>query len=231
MKKLFLSIVFSVLYVLPTSADMGINIGVSGSAGLFAASANESFSDTGAASKASNQNGSEHGEAAWGSIFLEKTIGSVLVVGIDYVPMALETEETETSKQDKQQEPGGAQGDADAITDAVNKLQVDFEDLTTLYVAARIGENFYAKAGVMQVDVITNEKLGTGGSYPNAELDGTVFGVGYNVTNDNGTFIRFEGNYMAFDAQTVTNTVDTNKSIKLKNLDGVSGKLSVGKTF
>ena len=99
MKKLLLSVVFSVLYVTSASADLGVNVGVTGNAGLFAASATESFSDASTAS--TNQNGTEHGSAGWGSIFVEKTIGERLMVGIDYVPAALETDTTETAKSDK----------------------------------------------------------------------------------------------------------------------------------
>ena len=78
------------------------------------------------------------------------------------------------------------------------------------------------------VDVITNESLGTGSEYGNTDLDGTMWGVGYNKSFDNTTFIRFEGNYMAFDG---TSLSSADNKITLKNLDGVSGKVSLGKSF
>ena len=213
----------SVLYATSSSADLGVNIGVSAQAGLFAASASEQHAVTDTAQ--TNLNGSEHGSAGWGSIFVEKTFGDRIMVGIDYVPAALETDTTETVKTDST-----AIGQ-DVGTNVTNKLQVDFEDLTTLYVGAMITDNFYGKVGIMHVDVVTNEKLGTGGAYGNVELDGTMFGLGYHAVSDSGTFFRFEGNYLQFDGNTVTNGNDSAKSIKLKNLDGVSGKLSIGKTF
>tara|TARA_Y100001970_G_C14221683_1_gene853068 strand:- start:870 stop:1535 length:666 start_codon:yes stop_codon:yes gene_type:complete len=221
MKKLLLSVVFSVLYVTSASAELGVNVGFSGNAGLFAASAHEKHTNTNGKTNA----GTEHGSAGWGSIFIEKTLGDVLLVGIDYVPEALETDTTETAKSDKRTAA------SDAISASTNKIQIDFENLTTMYVGARLGESFYAKAGVMTVDVITNENLGTGGSYGDADLDGSMFGVGYNHTTDNGAFIRVEGNYMSFDGVTKTNSDDSEKQIKLKNLDGVSGKISIGKSF
>ena len=223
MKKLLLSVVFSVFYVTSASADLGVNVGVSGNAGLFAASASEQFSTTD--DTQTNQNGTEHGSAGWASIFVEKSIGERLMLGIDYVPAALETDTTETAKSDKRTVR------SDAITASTNKIQIDFEDLTTVYLGAMLTENFYLKAGVMHVDVITNESLGTGSAYGNVELDGTMFGMGYHASNDNGTFFRFEGNYLQFDGNTVTSSTDSEKSIKLKNLDGVSGKISFGKTF
>ena len=48
-----------------------------------------------------NQNGSEHGEAGWGSIFGEISMNRAFI-GIDYVPSSLETETAETAKSDKQ---------------------------------------------------------------------------------------------------------------------------------
>ena len=219
MKKLLLTIVLSTLYVSSASAEMGVNVGVSGQAGIFAASASES---TGTTKKG---NGTEHGSAGWGSVFIEGTLNDRFIIGIDYVPQALETDTTETAKSDK----GVAAVTPTAVT---NKVQVDFENLTTLYAGLMLTENFYVKAGVTTVDVITNENLGTGASYGNTELDGNMFGIGYHNALDNGVFFRFEGNYMSFDGATQTATgTAANNTIELRNLDGVSGKLSLGKTF
>ena len=219
MKKLLLTCVLSFFYVTSASADLGVNIGVSGQAGLFAASATES---TGTTKKG---NGTEHGSAGWGSVFLEATMNDRFMVGIDYVPAALETDTTETAKDDK----GVAAVSATIVT---NKIQVDFEHLTTLYVGMMLTDNFYVKAGATTVDVITNENLATGASYGNAELDGNMFGIGYHNALDNGVFFRFEGNYMNFNGHTVNATgTAADNSIELRNLDGVSGKISVGKSF
>jgi len=223
MKKLLLTFVLSLFYVTSASADLGVNAGVSGQAGIFAASATES---TGTTKKG---NGTEHGSAGWGSVFLEATMGDKIMVGIDYVPAALETDTTETAKSNI-----SAVSAAGAITKTAvtNKVQVDFEHLTTLYAGMMLTDNFYVKAGVTTVDVITNENLGTGASYPDTELDGTMFGIGYHNALDNGVFFRFEGNYMNFDGATVNATgTDADNKIELRNLDGVSGKISVGKSF
>ena len=218
MKKLLLTFVFSLFYISSASA-VSVNVGVSGQAGIFAASGSEK---DGATVKG---NGSEHGSAGWGSVFLEGQFNDRIIVGIDYVPTALETDTTETAKSD--QEP-----DAQSPTIVTNKIQVDFEDLTTIYVGAMITDSLYVKAGAMKVDVITNENLVTGAAYGNTELDGTMFGIGYHVANDNGAFFRFEGNYMTFDGATQQSTgTAATRSIELKNLDGVSGKISIGKSF
>ena len=218
MKKLLLTFVLS-LFCISSASAVSVNVGVSGQAGIFAASATEK---TGTTKKG---NGSEHGSAGWGSVFLEGQFNDRIIVGIDYVPTALETDTTETAKSDK----GVA---ATSPTIVTNKIQVDFEDLTTLYIGAMLTDSLYVKAGAMKVDVITNETLGTGAAYGNTELDGTMFGIGYHVANDNGAFFRFEGNYMTFDGATQRSTgTAADNTIELKNLDGVSGKISIGKSF
>tara|TARA_B100001093_G_C26667861_1_gene944838 strand:+ start:433 stop:1086 length:654 start_codon:yes stop_codon:yes gene_type:complete len=217
MKKLLLTLVLSAFYISSASA-VSMSVGVSGQAGIFAASAKES---TGTKQKGS---GSEHGSAGWGSIFLEGQFNK-LIIGVDYVPGALETDTTETAKSDK-----GVT--AVTPTTVTNKIQVDFENLTTVYIGAMLNDNFYVKAGGVAVDVITNESLGTGASYGNTDLSGTMLGIGYHNSNDNGTFFRFEGNYMSFDGTSLKATgTAADNTIELKNLDGVSGKISLGKTF
>jgi len=216
MKKLIASIVFSVFYLTSASADMGVNVGVSVQAGLFAASAKEEITTV-----KTNQD-TEHASIGYGSIFAEVTFNKVML-GIDYVPESLESETTESARDDKTT--------TDTPSYVENKIQVDFEDLTTYYVGFMLNDNFYAKAGITTVEVITNETLGTGGSYGNVSLDGSMFGVGYQATNDAGAFVRVEGNYMNFDGATQSNSDDSDKKITLKNLDGVTGKISIGKTF
>ena len=220
MKKI-IAIIFSILFLNNSAnAEIGVNIGVSGQLGIFAASASET---TGGLA-AHKDNGSEHGAAGWGSVFIEKTLGDRLLVGIDYVPSALATDTTETSKMDKRTD------DSDAVSPSTNKVQIDFEDLTTYYVGLNLSDNFYAKAGIVTVDVITNESLGTGSTYGNTDLDGTMLGVGYNNSFDNGAFVRGETNYMDFDGASVTSSANSNK-IELSQLHGVSGKISIGKSF
>ena len=218
MKKLIvLMFTFSILMLNNVTAEIGLNVGLSGNLAVFHATGTE------------NENGELSSEdatgvAGYGSIFVEKTLGERFLIGVDYVPTALETETVETQKADMRTD------DSSAISASVNKLQIDFEDLTTYYVGVYLTENFYAKAGMVTVDVITNENLETGSTYGNTDLDGTLLGIGYNKSIDNGLFFRAEGNYMNFDGASLTSSANSNK-ISLTSLDGVSGKISIGKTF
>ena len=83
----------------------------------------------------------------------------------------------------------------------------------------------------MTVDVKTNETLATGGSYGDTNLDGTIFGVGYNRDLDNGAFVRLEANMMDFDGVTLTNKNDSNKSVSVDGIDGYGARISVGRSF
>ena len=223
MKKLLLSAIFSLLYITSASADMGVNVGVSGQAGIFAASGKEQLGTR------TDDTGTEHGAASYGSVFAELTMGDRLMVGIDYVPSALSTDTVETDRTAFQSAATGATTTANAGGE--NKIQIDFKDMTTGYVGVMLTDNMYAKAGVVTVDVITNESLATGSAYGNKTMDGTMFGLGYHLVRDNGVFFRFEGSYMDFDSVSATSTTDTNRKITLSNLDGVTGKISLGKSF
>ena len=124
MKKLLLTFVLSAFYVTSASADFGVNVGVSGNAGIFAASATES---TGTTKKG---NGTEHGSAGWGSVFLEASINDKFMLGVDYVPGAMETDTAETAKSNI-----SAVSAAGAITKTAvtNKIQVEVADIQAAF--------------------------------------------------------------------------------------------------
>lgn len=237
MKKIIASVALMLLFGFNAHAEKGINVGVSLSAGVFEVDgAKETFTgshSSGAGAtvtkKASDEGDVAEGLFAIGSIFIEKTLGDRLSIGLDYVPTSLDSETAEniTNK-------AGSGGTADGNhvdSAATNTVQVDFEDLTTLYAMININENVYLKAGVMQVDVQTNENLGTGSSYGNTQLDGTMFAIGYSRDLDNGAFVRLEGSIMEFDGATLTSTVDSAKSVSVDGIEGYGAKLSIGKTF
>ena len=209
------------------SAELGVNLGVSGQIGAFMAQAQETEDATDQA-KASAITA-----VGYTSVFFEKTLGSRLAIGIDYVPAALSSETSSDSRNDHK-------AALSANVQVTQKVQVDFEDLTTIYASLNVTENFYIKAGSVSVDVITNETLGTGSTYGNVSLDGSMMGAGYNYNTSKGIFIRAEATVMEFDGASLTSTAaaaarpgsgDASNVIKLNELDGVSAKISIGKSF
>ncbi len=220
MKKIILSTIAGLFLFSTAHADMGMNIGVSGSMGLFAASGSESQTDADGLEGTTLQEDREVGAGGFGSMFIEGTFGK-FALGIDYVPDVFSTDTAETAKNDM--EP-----DAQTRTMVENRVQVDFEELTTVYASYSLTDNFYVKAGVTNMEVITNENLTTGSSYGNTSLEGHTVGMGYHMEMDSGIFLRAETKYMSFDGVTLTSNDNT---IRLKNLDGVTGAISVGKSF
>ena len=212
MRKTILVILFTLGLFSIASAERGINMGVSAQLGVFNADSKET----------ENSEVSKKGEATgivgYGSIFIEKTLGDRFSVGVDYVPYALESETTEDNKVD-----GGST--------VVNKVQVDFEHLLTFYASLNVTDNLFVKMGLAQVDVITNENLGTGSKYGNTSLDGTVYGIGYHQERSNGMFYRIEGNIMEFDKSSLTSSTNSDNKIDMSEINGASGKLTIGKSF
>ena len=225
MKKL--SIFIAGFMLLAFTAQAEIRVGISLSAGAFEVDgASEKFSGSHSSGAGSTvtKNASTDGDEAEGlfgigSIFVEKSFGK-FALGLDYVPHSLESETTENT-----------QTTTTSSATGVNKVQIDFEDMMTVYGTIALNDNIYVKAGYMEVDVNTNEVLATGGSYGNTSLDGYVLGLGYDRDLNNGAFVRVEANYMDFDGATLTNTADSAKSVTADGITGYGAKLSIGKAF
>jgi hypothetical protein len=83
----------------------------------------------------------------------------------------------------------------------------------------------------MEIDLTTNEKLGTGSAYGNTSLDGSTIGAGVHIEKDNGLFFRFEVNEQSFDGVTLTSTTNSANKVTVTDLDGTTAKLSIGKAF
>tara|TARA_B100001175_G_scaffold303030_1_gene297647 strand:+ start:392 stop:1096 length:705 start_codon:yes stop_codon:yes gene_type:complete len=166
------------------------------------------------------------GAFALGSIFAEFSLADQLSLGVSYVPHSSDSEETQNV-----QNIGGTTNVANHTAEATNTVKVSFEDLTTVYALAKFNENVYAKAGVIQVELITEENLGTGGAYGNDTLEGYTLALGYMMDMADGMFVRGEAMYMEIDGTTLTNTNDSNKSVSADGIEGYGATISIGKSF
>ena len=204
----------------------GVNVGVSIFGGVFDADGAEKFTgdhvSNAARTNVSKKTSTEGDDAETafyiGSLFVEKELTNNFAVGIDVVPMSMDSETTENVQT----------GIAGSKT---NKVDVTFENMMTAYLTVRADAGVYAKVGYIEVDVATNEVLGTGGAYPDTSLEGYVVGVGYNHEMDTGMFVRIEGNIMEFDDVTVKNTNDSTKSIEASGIEGYGARISIGRSF
>ena len=216
MKKIIITLFASLFFVSLASAELGVNIGVSGTAAVVQATGQE-------AEGSDIDKESVVATAGWASIFIEKSFGDRFAIGVDYVPDALPTETSDTVVSDKTT--------SETSTKKTNTVKLEFSDLTTYYATLRLTQGLYAKVGMMSMDIETKENLATGSEYGNTDTDGTLVGLGYNHTADNGFFVRVEGNYMQFEAASLTSTTNADNTAKISDLNGLSGKISIGKSF
>mgnify|MGYP006143313947 CR=1 FL=1 len=230
MKKITIAILATLFSYSIASAELGVSIGVSGQVGVFHATGTES-------EKLEKSSEEATGVAGYTSIFIEKKLSFLpgplarLSLGFDHVPESLSSEEASTIRDDITGAADTSGYVAGAGTKGVtNKVKLDFEDLNTTYLAFDITDNLYVKTGWVSVDVITKETLGTGSTYGNTSIDGTMIGIGWSLNRDSGLFMRFEANHTEFDNAKVTAS-NTDNFVELKNLEGAMGKISVGKTF
>ena len=223
MKKITIALVMLLGSFSMASAELGVNLGVSGQIGVFEATAVEHEGSTTAASRERSGKDDVMGAFGYGSIFIEKTLGR-FAIGVDYVPDGLESDTSSTTRPDVTSKAAGAS------TDVINKVQVAFEDITTIYANVMVTDNFYLTAGMINVQIKTKESLGTGSTYGDTDLDGSVLGFGYHYAMDNGMFVRAAANVIEFDGTTMESANKENM-IVLDQLNGASGKISIGKTF
>ena len=221
MKKTLIGLFMAMFWFGAASAEV-VNIGVSSNAALYAATATEL--DTGSHGTTTDYNeyetGSEFLGLVYGSVFVEAMMGP-LFIGIDYVPSSIETEETTTTIGDKTTSA--------TSTQVTNKVRVEFDDIVTFYAGLR-WDNVFVKVGSVDVEMITHESLGTGSTYGDASLQGAMIGAGVDHVMDNGFFVRAEANYTEFDAVSLTSSSGSQK-ITMDSLDGLVGKISIGKSF
>ena len=148
MRKLII-LLLSSMFVFAQASAVGLKVGVAGVTGVFHATGQE------------NENGEVHTEDATGvvgysAVFAEVQLNDMFGIGIDYVPGDLTSETAETTLDDLK---GSGDG---ASSKSTNSVALSFEDITQIYATLNLGENLYVKAGILTVDVITNESMGTG---------------------------------------------------------------------
>ena len=204
---------------------MGAGFEADGAKEVFSGDHSSNTTSTKRTIDASTEKDGAEGAFALASIFAEYQINDQISAGINYVPHSSDSEETENIQNIVPSTglPSSAK--------ATNKVKVSFEDVITVYALANLNENVYGKIGFMQVDLITEENLGTGGAYGNATLDGYTIALGYNMDLADGMFVRAEAAYMDIDGTTLTNSNDSTKSVSADGITGYGAAVSVGKSF
>ena len=216
MKKLTLAILLLLGSFSMASAELGINVGVSGNVGIFhATGVDNDITDE------DTRTENAVGASKYQAVFVEKTIGNRITVGFNYTPGKVLSSNTDTNLNTHNE------GDITAFNDT-NSVQVDLEKMTQMYIALNITENLYVKAGTGSIDVITNEVMATDAKFGNFTVDHSVIGIGTGGTFGSSFFYRVEANYMDFDNLSATSG---DHRIDLKDMQGAEAKFMIGKSF
>ena len=259
MKKILAVICFSFLSLNFANAEI-LSFGVSGNIGVLEADGKETITGTSqrnitfgnnntalradGVSSTSSTTGAEDAYIGYISLFGEAHLFDTgLRLGVSYVPYALESETTENTRNDNcsRDNTDGKTG-SNVCTPTSQTVQIDVEDLITMYVAYHhevdlgLVDSVFVKGGVIEADVMTKEKLASGSQYGNTTLSGQFLGLGVEKNMDNGLFVRVEGNVTQYQDIKLTNgfdgTTDENKNtIDITNMDGATATLSIGKSF
>ena len=224
MKKLISIAVFAVFSASSAmSAGFAPSVGVSFNQSAFAGQGTEKNYDETSTFK--NDSTKEYGAFAeeFASVFVEMGLGDYFAIGLDYVPGSIESPENFSREGNTTKQNG--------LDPGVSRVNVDFEDLTTVYLLAKSQIGVFAKVGYSQMDInVTSENAGT---YKDTDSDGVEVAIGYE--RDLGEFgVRAELAYHTFDDVKADNgkssDVDANK-ITVSNMEGATARLSLVKTF
>ena len=210
-------------------AENGFGVGVALSQAKLSTEGSEV--ETGSQSAETNRVNDVQNSFAIGSIFAEYTKGW-LTVGLDYVPVDADVSDKTKTRNDTETSTTASQT-AETSTARAQSAQAQISDHLTAYV--EVGSAAYLKAGYVQVTVDTQESLGTGSTYGNADLDGVLLGVGYKGDWGSNAFYKLEGTYTNYDSLSITSGVSrtgvtTNNKITA-DLDVSQIKLGVGFRF
>ena len=160
-------------------------------------------------------------------VFAEVNIGDNMSFGVEWAVNDLETPTNTNAQRD-----GPTVANSNAGSLVTNTAQASFSDLTTVYIQGRILGGLYTKIMYHNVNVVTNESLGTGGTYPDREIEGLGLGLGYqHELGDLGIFVRAEVTASAYESVKAVNTTDVTKSITVTDIYGAQGSIKVGKVF
>ena len=191
----------------------GFRIGIGASSTEISGTGLERIRDTGRA----NTTASVSEDTTVGHVLIEKSFSNGFTLGVEVIPGEADISATKTRSDD------------DLETTGDNKASATADNHVTIYGAMPIGSSpLYVKAGVISMDITTNEVLATGSTYGNTSVNGVIIGAGAHLERDNGLFFRAEVNMAEYEKITLTSS---GSNIVEANLDTTQTKFTIGKTF
>ena len=230
MKKITIAILMLLGTFSMASAELGVKIGASMNIAVFHATGTDTDASSPSAEAAGGagtvQSKDATGVAGFTSFFIEKDLAFLpgpfarFSIGYDLVNQDMEKSVNETRS---------SLDAGNTNTDKTNKVAIAFENMATTYVTFNITDSLYVKTGSVSVDLVTKENLGTGGSYGDEALSGSMAGIGMSHMFDNGIFFRTEGTLVDIDNATAQTSGD--HTIDINDISGASARFSLGKAF
>ena len=217
MKKLIIAIssLWLMCFSNAFSLDLNPSFGISGNTAAYAATGIEkNFNEAGTAVDTTTE---EYGafQEDYASIFVEMGLTDAISLGIDYVPMVIETP-TNTSRD-------GANA---------NTVRAEIENLTTIYAKLNVPlGGTYIKLGYSHADITSIETMSSSNPYGNDTTQGPTVGLGYNHELDNGVSIRAEVTASSFDDVQANNGQTNKTEILIEDMIGARGTISLVKSF
>ena len=200
-----------------------VRVGVSAGFAHIEADGSETLKDTGLVSTHA-----EEANAIIPSFFAEFAMDNGLGIGYDYISASADL--APSARTQVHSTPVDAGNDS-----GTNSVNAEIDDLSTVYLIKSFESGFLLKIGMTQADVATKETLATGSTYGNASLDGKMYGVGFQRSNDSGIFFRTAIEVNEYDTLNLTSGVadavsGTTNTIKA-DIDTTVAKFSIGKVF
>ena len=218
MKKLIIAIssAFIIFANSAMSIEMRPSIGISGNSAVYAATGiEENYNEAGTAVDTTSRVTGAFNES-YISVFAEMSLNDVISVGLDYVPITIDTPENVSQENEPNE----------------NKVYASFEDLTTIYAKINVPlGGTYLKVGYSTVNVMSNEVMSSGNNYGNDRSDAIIFGLGYAHELMDGLAVRAEITGSEFSDVTTTNGQTNKTEIKVEDMIGARGTISVVKSF
>ena len=175
--------------------------------------------------------GSASNDVFVGSVFIDAQITNNFAIGLDWIPVTADVSDKTKSRTDTETSVTGTT--TTTSTSRSQNAQAELSNHVTLY--GEYGERAYIKFGVAQVDIETQESLGTGSAYGNDTVYGGLIGLGIKGTADNGVYYKVEGTYTDYENVSFTSSVArtgvTTNNIVDADLDVTALKISLGKKF
>ena len=219
MKKILATLAAVIFSTSTFAADLSqLSVGISGNYGLYGADGKEENYDSGGTLERTTKKEGAAFVDTYATIFAEFAMNDQVSIGLSYAPSDVETPQNVNSGE------GGA-GENTEI-----KVKASFEELTTLYILAKSSIGVYGKIGVSTMDIdVSSENAGT---YADpGTTDGHEIAIGYDHEAAEGMSVRAELAYHEFDNVSANNGITDKNEITITDMRGVTGRISLVKSF